>query len=184
MSDKIIEKKEYDKVYRVKNKEEIKERQRAYYLKNREKIYAYFKKYKAERKEHYANLNKKWFLNNKKRRHEYINKRERHQRKTNPTFKIKTYMRVRVYAALKGINKAKKTMDLLGCTIEQLWIHLEKTFKPGMTRENYGKWHVDHIIPCASFDLTIPEQQTKCFHYTNLQALWASENIIKSDKIL
>jgi hypothetical protein len=75
-------------------------------------------------------------------------------------------------------------MDLLGCTIEQLWIHLEKTFKPGMTRENYGKWHVDHIIPCASFDLTIPEQQTKCFHYTNLQALWASENIIKSDKIL
>jgi hypothetical protein len=184
MSDKIIEKKEYDKVYRVKNKEEIKEKQRAYYLKNRERIYAYFKKYKAERKEHYANLNKKWFLNNKKRRQEYVNKRERHQRKTNPTFKIKAYMRVRIYAALKGINKAKKTMDLLGCTIEQLWIHLEKTFKPGMTRENYGKWHVDHIIPCASFDLTIPEQQTKCFHYTNLQALWASENIIKSDKIL
>jgi hypothetical protein len=175
---------EYFKQWREKNKQKVKERERAYYLKNKEKISAYFKKYKAERKEHYANLNKKWFLNNKKRRQEYVNKRERHQRKTNPSFKIKTYMRVRIYAALKGINKAKKTMDFLGCTIEQLWIHLEKTFKPGMTRENYGKWHVDHIIPCASFDLTIDEQQAKCFHYTNLQALWAIENITKSDKIL
>jgi DNA/RNA endonuclease G (NUC1) len=55
-----------------------------------------------------------------------------------------------------------------------------------MNWENYGKngWHIDHIIPCASFDLTDPKQQKNCFHYTNLQPLWAADNIRKSDKIL
>jgi hypothetical protein len=68
---------------------------------------------------------------------------------------------------------------MLGCTIEELWKHLEKKFKPGMTKENHGKWHVDHIIPCAIFDLSKPEEQIKCFHYTNLQPLWAIDNIRK-----
>ena len=81
------------------------------------------------------------------------------------------------------IKKSKSTQELIGCDIEQLWIHLEKSFKSGMTRKNYGKWHVDHIIPCASFDLTKPEEQAKCFHYTNLQPLWASENLAKGSKI-
>jgi len=72
---------------------------------------------------------------------------------------------------------------MLGCTINELWIHLEKQFKQGMTRQNHGKWHIDHIIPCVSFDLTKPEEQSKCFHYTNLQPLWASENLAKGSKI-
>jgi hypothetical protein len=63
--------------------------------------------------------------------------------------------------------------------------HLEKTFKPGMTRENHAAvWHVDHILPCSSFDLSDPNQQRQCFHYTNLQALFVHENLTKSDKIL
>jgi hypothetical protein len=61
--------------------------------------------------------------------------------------------------------------------IEVVWKHLEKTFKPGMTRKNYGKvWEMDHIIPCSSFDLTNPEEQIKCFNYKNLQALTPYEN--------
>jgi len=95
-----------------------------------------------------------------------------------------TILRGRIYDVLRGHNKSNSTKNMLGCTIEEFWIHLEKTFKPGMTRENHGLWHVDHIKPCASFDLTKPEEQAKCFHYTNLQALWAHENLSKKDKIL
>ena len=73
---------------------------------------------------------------------------------------------------------------MIGCTIERLRNHLEAQFTDGMSWENYGKngWHVDHIRPCASFDLTDPEQQRQCFHYTNLQPLWATDNMRKSAK--
>jgi hypothetical protein len=70
-------------------------------------------------------------------------------------------------------------MRLLGCDVSQLWEHLESMFQEGMTKENYGKWHVDHIKPCASFDMYDPEQQKQCFHYSNLQPLWAEDNLIK-----
>ena len=77
------------------------------------------------------------------------------------------------------------TLQLLGVpNAEFLWNHLEKQFQSGMTRENHGKWHIDHIIPCTAFDLTDPEQQKKCFHYTNLQPLWAIDNMKKSNKII
>jgi hypothetical protein len=96
---------------------------------------------------------------------------------------MKHLLGTRIRKALGGyIKKSKKTQDLIGCSIEQLWVHLEKSFKTGMTRENYGKWHMDHIRPCASFDLSKPEEQYKCFHYTNLQALWAHENFSKGSK--
>jgi hypothetical protein len=71
----------------------------------------------------------------------------------------------------------------LGCTIDELWNHLEKQFKPGMTKQNYGEWHVDHVLPCVSFDLSKEENQKKCFHYTNLQPLWAEENFKKKSNI-
>ena len=105
------------------------------------------------------------------------------RRKKDPVFKLLTTLRGRIVKVLKGNSKSKSTQELIGCNIEQLWIHLEKSFKPGMTRENHGKWHLDHIIPCSSFDLTKPEEQAQCFHYTNLQPLWASENLAKGSKI-
>lgn len=72
----------------------------------------------------------------------------------------------------------------MGCSTETLKLHLEKQFKPGMTWGNHGVkgWHIDHIKPCASFDLTKPDDQLKCFHYTNLQPLWWHENLSKGDK--
>ena len=75
-------------------------------------------------------------------------------------------------------------MELVGCTRSELCKYLERQFKIGMTWDNYGEWHVDHILPCASFDLTKRTQQKKCFHYTNLQPLLASDNMRKGAKIL
>ena len=81
-------------------------------------------------------------------------------------------------------SKANRTHDTIGCTVTELRQHLETQFIDGMTWQNYGKhgWHVDHIRPCASFDLKDPEQQRQCFHYTNLQPLWAVDNIRKGAK--
>ena len=82
-----------------------------------------------------------------------------------------------------GGRKAAKSEILLGCTIEEARAHLESQFQPGMSWGNHGKWHIDHIRPCASFgDMTSLEEQKKCCHYTNLQPLWALDNILKSDK--
>ena len=111
-----------------------------------------------------------------------INKHLRIKRQTNINFKILCNLRTRLGHALKGYSKSKRTIDLLGCSIEQLKQHLEKQFKEGMNWENRSKWHIDHIKPCASFDLAKPEEQVKCFHYTNLQPLWIKENLIKKDK--
>ena len=85
-----------------------------------------------------------------------------------------------------SIFMPERSMELLGVpNMEFFWNYLESKFKPGMTRENYGKeWHIDHIIPCIAFDLSKEENQKMCFHYTNLQPLWAHENLSKGSKIL
>lgn len=112
---------------------------------------------------------------------------ERNRYQNNANYRLVSNLRCRLYSALnrnkkKKIIKYQNTIDLFGCTVEQLWTHLESMFSEGMTKENYGKWHVDHIIPCDSFNLSDPKQQKACFHYTNLQPLWAKDNLIKSNK--
>ena len=157
----LITKKEWERQYRLKNKirlnayhrewsksEEAKKKKKEYYLKTREKQLKYWVEYRKKEK-------------NKKKFNLYFKNWINNRLKTNPSFKLKLQLSHRIYLALKGTVKSKKTKDLLGCTIEQLWIHLEKSFKTGMTRENYGKWHVDHIQPCASFDLVKSEEQAK-----------------------
>ncbi len=81
-------------------------------------------------------------------------------------------------------KKAMKTENLLGCTVEKLKQWLEYQFKPGMSWDNRGYygWHIDHIRPCCSFDLSKPEEQKKCFNYTNLQPLWRKDNQSKGAK--
>lgn len=86
----------------------------------------------------------------------------------------------RIGAALRGkTKKSARTHQLLGCSESELRTHLEKLFLPGMTWDNRRLWHVDHHRPCASFDLTDPEEQRKCFHFSNLQPLWAKDNLRK-----
>lgn len=102
----------------------------------------------------------------------------------NPKNRILSNLRRRVLFVLKGIQKSDHTLNLLGCSREQLIEHIESMFRDGMTWENYGKWgwNIDHIIPCHSFDLSKPEQQRKCFHYTNLQPLWWKDNYQKGSR--
>lgn len=108
----------------------------------------------------------------------------RNKLQNDPNFRLRCNISSRLSHALSNGHKSLKTMELLGCSLEEFWQHLESQFQPGMTRENYGKWHVDHIKPCISFDLTKISQQKECFHYTNLQPLWAEENLKKGSKIV
>ena len=104
--------------------------------------------------------------------------------KTDPTFRLKFLLRARLKMALREQNARKntKTFDLVGCSIKELKNRRETQFQEGMAWNNYGEWHIDHIRPCSSFDLLKIEEQKKCFHYTNLQPLWAKDNLRKGDK--
>jgi hypothetical protein len=97
----------------------------------------------------------------------------------------KTHSRLNVLIASslasQGKRKAKKTEEYLGCTVAECRAHLESLFLSGMSWDNHGEWHIDHIRPCASFDFNDQEQIKECMHYTNLQPLWAKDNLSKSD---
>ena len=126
-----------------------------------------------------------WVKNNDKRnaaRRKNLQKR----RDEDPQYRMKMALHVRLYDAVKYQKgtKSAKTLELLGCTVEQLQTFLAAEFTEGMTWDNYGEWHIDHILPCASFNLEDPEEQKKCFHWTNLQPLWALDNIRKGAKII
>ena len=179
--------KDYLRKYREKNKDYLRkyrEKNRKYREENKDKLREYGKKYREENKDKIRQRNKKYFAENKDKLIEGISKRY----KKDPNFRLKKIISYRVREELKknNIKKISKSPELLGCTVQEAREHLEKQFKEGMTWENHGLygWHIDHIIPCASFDLTDPDQQKKCFHYTNLQPLWAKENLIKGAKIL
>ena len=90
--------------------------------------------------------------------------------------------RNRIRVGLKKIKKSSKTCDLLGCSFEFLKNYIEQKFVDGMNWNNMGKWHIDHIVPLAAFDLSIEMNQKIAFHYTNLQPLWAEDNLKKGAK--
>ena len=113
-----------------------------------------------------------------------INATRKAKRNNDINFKLRGYLRSRIWHVLKGNQQSDRTMQLIGCSLIELIHYLESKFQDDMTWKNYGLkgWHVDHIRPCASFDLSDSEEQRKCFHYTNLQPLWAKENLQKADK--
>lgn len=170
-----------------------KEIRREWYIKNRaaeiekSKIYSRTKQAKLKRAEKWNEL--KHILgprNNERRRSSAAKIKARIQRKRwleIPQNKIAQSLRNRVRKSLKGIHRWESVEKLTGCTFSELKSYLEKKFGAGMSWENYGQWHIDHIKPCASFDLSDPRQQQQCFHYTNLQPMWAKENISKGGKV-
>ena len=131
-------------------------------------------------------MNLFFFLQNKKYTIKKTTAYQVARGKVDPEFKLLKNLRCRLYHALKNQKADKKyrTKQLTGCELSFLKGYLEAKFKEGMTWENYGEWHVDHITPCCSFDLMKEEEQKKCFHYSNLQPLWAHDNLTKGSKII
>ncbi len=107
--------------------------------------------------------------------------KESRQRRLNIKNRIRMNLGTRLWQVVS--KKHGNTMELTGCTTELLMTYIESKFTDGMNWENYGKWHIDHIVPCASFDLENPEEQKKCFHWSNLQPLWAEDNIRKGSRL-
>ena len=159
-------------------KECVKEKSRAYHKKNKEKISIKQKKYRKNNRDYFNLKNKEW---NKKTGYGKIYQQDR--LKNDAFFKFKNRLRTLLRNSItkQSFTKKSKSFEILGCDYESVILHLEKKFIEGMTWDNYGKWHIDHIIPISS--AKNEEQVLKLNHYTNLQPLWAKENLKKYNKI-
>jgi len=168
--------------YRRKNPEKIKKQLREYYYKNKEKSNERSKLWREKNQEIKKEYQKNWKNINRQNIRNYIKNRY----DNDILFKLITNSRNRIVQFLKtkNVNKSSKTFEILGCTPKELKEHLEKHFTEGMTWENhnYNGWHIDHIIPLSS--ATTKEEIIKLCHYTNLQPLWAEENMKKSNKLI
>lgn len=184
-----------DKKYYAENKEKLNSQTNQYYKDNKDKIKRQRKQYlvnnidkiKAKRKEYYAASREKILLQqkgyrvaNKARRNEYVKKRKQ----TDYLFKLKLNLSTRNYQAFKrqGYSKNTKTQEMLGVDWNVAKKHIERQFTKGMSWDNYGQWHIDHIIPLASANTE--ERIKQLCHYSNLQPMWAEENLSKADKII
>jgi hypothetical protein len=146
------------------NKKRVLEKNKNWRRRNMQKVYARRRATGETRKQ--ANL---WY----------------HRRgKFNQQHVLRELLRGRLRKALQRASgtKAHSAVALCGCSPAELMQYLQSKFLPGMHWNNRGKWHIDHIIPCSAFDLTDPNQQAACFHYSNLQPLWARDNIRKGAK--
>ena len=183
--------------FRKKNPDKVKENKKKYYLKNYELVNEKNKKYRKENKEKIvtyrkvnseknSNRNKEWRKNNIIKIRNYEREYFKKKYNTNILYKLSKNIRrrVREFMKIKGMCKNINTFNIVGCTPEELKTHLEKQFEIGMYWENYGLygWHIDHIIPLCS--AKTEEELYKLCHYSNLQPLWALDNLSKRDKIL
>ncbi len=155
-----------------------------YQEKNKEKKIQYDRQYRLKNKSRETSRVMNWRAKNKEKSKKYFREYRKRKYNTNINFKISQNIISRISHSLKGNNKSLSTMMLIGCEIDYLMYYIQEKFTHGMSWDNYGKWHIDHKLPCASFDLSKSEEQSKCFNYTNLQPLWAIDNIKKSNRIL
>jgi hypothetical protein len=158
------------RIYASENKGSVKVSRAEYFQKNKKKL---------------IDWQKGWVQRNLEAHREYHRVYSGDRYNNDVNFRLANVLRSRVFSAVKsgGGEKAKKTMELLGCSVQHVRDHLESQFTEGMTWKTQGEWHIDHILPCASFNLEEPEEQKKCFHWTNLQPLWAKDNITKGDRL-
>lgn len=174
---------EEQSIRRKNNIDKYKATRKLYYQANIEKM-------RAEKIEYYKNHKKDKALydiqyreKNKEKIAAYKKEWDKKQMQDSIIYKIKKNLRRRVHHALNGKTKSFSTMKLIGCTPEYFKEYIESLFLENMSWDNYGEWHIDHIIPCFSFDLSIPEQQEKCFHYSNQRPLWKTDNLKRPKSI-
>lgn len=157
-------------------------------------VYDYFKRHKEKNIQSYRN---KWTIDSlktsnrlkndckfKKEKTEYNKLYKRSRTITDIDFRNRCNIRGLIKSAIKrrGYKKTSKTFDILGCDYETFKSYFESLFKPGMTWENHGEWHIDHIYPVSK--AKDEQHLIELNHYTNLQPLWASENFTKGNKII
>jgi hypothetical protein len=187
---KLCEREDFKKKYK-ENPEKFRERERLYLEKNQwiqkyrneySKTYnkPYYQKNKVKIRNQQMDYGKQYRKENQSYSNTYKNKR----RKTDPLYKLAECVRTRIRSFLNatGMRKSKKSKELIGCTFQELKLHLEKQFEIGMAWDNHSKfgWHIDHKIPLCK--AKTEEDIIKLCHYTNLQPLWWDKNLSKDRK--
>lgn len=178
----------YLKDWRARNVDKRKADMRKWHEKNRDKVREYRKRNAARRIELYQERRVEILARKREiapRYRERVKRYCRHKRATDIQFVLKDRLRASLGRALRRqwVKKSKRTMELVGCSVEQLKAHLEAQFVDGMTWQNRQLWHVDHILPLDSFDLSKIEEQQRAMHFTNLRPLWKELNQRKSNKL-
>ena len=178
-AERLISKREYH----AKNPH-IKREGNARFLTNSpEKHKAAQKRYYERNKDYFYEKSQRWMAENPERSRESMRKAEAKMRESNPLFALKKRLRSLVGGSLKnrGLRKHASTERILGCTWEELYRHIESQFVGGMSWSNRSQWHIDHVIPLASAESE--EELIGLNHYTNLQPLWAIDNLLKGAKL-
>lgn len=164
-------------------------RMRAYRARYPEK----FREMEVRRRDKKRENNRRWSAKNRDH--------FRRKRVDNIQWRLGCVLRCRLRHAVRSLIRRKRSaapaspsgaLSLIGCSLSELKLHLERQFQPGMNWSNYGntvtggerKWNIDHLAPCAAFDLSDPEQRRACFHWSNLRPLWSSENCSKGARII
>ena len=178
--------KEYMKQWRAANREKSRESSKKWRAENPEKAKAHSKKWRIENPEYVKEYTKEWRAKNPEKVSEQNKKNLKTFRKknrNNPNWRLHQNMRSAMSAALQGQRKSASTMEIIGCTIEGLFEHLEScaSWEPWMTPEKYGAggWDADHIIPIAKWSKDCPLQFALCWDKSNLQPMEHIANIRK-----
>ena len=180
----VVDKSVYNYIMNIKQQNIKKEYQKKYRQKNKEKIAKYLK----DNCKKIAKRQKKYNQDNAEQIARYKSNYRRERIKCDINFRLICNLRSRLCEAIRNNQKSGSAIHDLGCTIEEFKIYISGLFAEGMSWENYGRkkgvicWHIDHIIPLSKFDLTNREQLLQACHYTNMQPLWAIDNIKKSNK--
>lgn len=185
-----LKKLEWSREWKARNKKRVREYRKKYYQKNKAKE---------------AKLRNEWLLKNtgkkseydtryREKHREYLSKRRKSKKVRQMSNKrakeiywkserkrVELILRAIIVQAVRKVKTSERSRakDLLGCSVSDFKRYLESKFEGGMSWGRFSEIHIDHIKPCAAFDLLDENQQKECFHYTNLQPLWASDNIKK-----
>lgn len=152
--------------------------------KNPESVREGSKRWRENNLEAKREANKKWAAANRDKVREATRKYEARRLREDEDFRMRRYLRTRQRQALAGIPKVCSAVRDLGCTIEELWVHLESKFQPGMTRENYGPvWVLDHIFPLAKVKKGCRIEFLASANWRNLQPLTPEQNNEKGDTV-